>query len=134
MRVLASISGADWGDSGTQWFPEPGVAASFAEHAHLADLSSLYGESFEPGVCDCQFTALLALALYSVRHNATHGVVGSITYPGPWAGPRCAAPPSTNKKCCSNSGCCSGCDGCSYGYCGGVGCCDGCATRCDTSC
>ena len=76
MRVLASIEGAS-GDSVTEWVPEPGVAAFFAEHAHLADLPSLYGESFEPGACECQFTALLALALYSVRHNATHGVAGS---------------------------------------------------------
>ena len=76
MRVLASIEGHP-GDCNTRWEPEPGVAASFAEHAHLADLPSLYGESYEPGACDCQFTALLALAWYSVRHNGTHGVAGS---------------------------------------------------------
>ena len=83
MRVLASIEGygratgyvASWlapppaGCRGaTRWVPEAGVAASFAEHAHLADLPSLFDEdSFEPGGCDCQFTALLALALYTVR-------------------------------------------------------------------
>ena len=74
MRVLASISTR--GDSETQWFPEPGVAASFAEHAHLADLSSLYG-AFDPGACDCQFTALLALAWCSVRNNGVAGSTGS---------------------------------------------------------
>eukprot|EP01050_Picozoa_sp_SAG11_P014026 SAG11_NODE_1688_length_4445_cov_3.609296_2_plen_194_part_00 len=34
-----------------------------------------------------------------------HGVVGGITYPGPWTGPRCRAPPPTTMKCCSNSDC-----------------------------
>ena len=63
MRVLASIEGEE-GDCETRWVPEPGVAASFAEHAHLADLPSLCDE-VTPGECDCQFTALLALALYS---------------------------------------------------------------------
>jgi len=78
MRVLASIKGNSGDEGDTHWAPEPGVAASFAEHAHLADLPSLYGEnSWEPGACDCQFTALLALAMYSVRHNATHGVAAS---------------------------------------------------------
>ena len=58
--------------------------------------------------------------------------VGGVTYPGPWAGPRCDVPPPTAEKCCSNSGCHSDCGG----YCG----CDGCneycsdATRCDRSC
>ena len=37
MRVLASIEGASGEDWVTHWVPEPGVAASFAEHAHLAD-------------------------------------------------------------------------------------------------
>ena len=40
MRVLASIEGYS-GDSVTEWVPEPGVAASFAEHAHLAALFAL---------------------------------------------------------------------------------------------
>ena len=65
MRVLANIEGSG-GDCETRWVPEPGVAASFAEHAHLADLPELCDdESVTPGGCDCQFTALLALALYS---------------------------------------------------------------------
>jgi len=41
MRVLASIEGSEGPDSATIWVPEPGVAASFAEHAHLADLPEL---------------------------------------------------------------------------------------------
>ena len=70
MRVLANIEG-DRGDCVTTWVPEPGVAASFAEHAHLADLPSLcVGESLTPGGCDCQFTALLALALYSNQETS----------------------------------------------------------------
>ena len=41
MRVLASIEGASGEDWVTHWVPEPGVAASFAEHAHLAALFAL---------------------------------------------------------------------------------------------
>ena len=84
MRVLASIEGYE-GDCETRWVPEPGVAASFAEHAHLADLPELCDdESLTPGGCDCQFTALLALALYSNQAtsadpdpNQFRGVVSS---------------------------------------------------------
>ena len=75
MRVLANIEGFG-GDGETRWVPDPGVAASFAEHAHLADLPSLSCETLQ-GECDCQLTALLALALGSVRSSKAPGVVCS---------------------------------------------------------
>ena len=69
-RVLADIRSV--GDCETAWHTrEPAIG--FVDHTGpLASLPQMFKEQLCPGVADCQFTALLGLALYAVTRPRKH--------------------------------------------------------------